>query len=70
MTFNIKFGPKPDLEKNIDLKKVEKLPFQLNLGDAPLNEEHKKRLFNLIYADQEVFSLLEEDLEFCDHLYH
>ena len=40
------------------------------MGDVPLNERQEKRLLNLIYANQEVISLSEEDLGFFDHLYH
>ena len=44
-----KFGPRPDLELDeFDFKtKLEKLPFALNIGEAPLTVEHKDGLFNL-----------------------
>ena len=39
------------------------------MGDAPLNERQDNKLLNLFYANQEVFSLSEEDFGFYDHLY-
>ena len=45
-------------------------PFWFNFMDAPLSEEEQKRLLNIIYANQEVFSLSGEDLGFCKHLHH
>ena len=43
-------------------KEVEHLPFKLNLGDVPLEKEHQAKFINLIYSNQEVFSLHDEDL--------
>ena len=66
-----KFDPKPDLDRDIDFQKVDEcLPFWLNMGDAPLNEKQGKWLLDIIYANQEVSSLSDEDLGLCDHLYH
>ena len=51
-------------------KEVEHLPFKLNLGDIPLDKEHQAKLIELIYSNQEVFSLHHEDLGYCDRLAH
>ena len=51
-------------------KQVDCLPFKLNLGDVPLEKEHQARFINLIYSNQEVFSLHDEDLGYCDRLTH
>ena len=51
-------------------QEVECLPFKLNLGDVPLEKEHQARFINLIYSNQEVFSLHDEDLGYCDKLTH
>ena len=51
-------------------EEVECLPFKLNLGDVPLEKEHQARFINLIYSNQEVFSLHDEDLGYCDKLTH
>ena len=58
------FGPHPNTHMaNFDFKKeVECLPFKLNLGDIPLEKEHQAKFINLTYSNQEVFSLLDEDL--------
>ena len=49
-------------------KEVNRLPFPLNMGTAPLNLEQKKCLINLIYDSKEVFSLYDGDLGHCDKL--
>ena len=66
------FGPRPNTDAaDFDFpKEVEHLPFKLNLGDIPLEQEHKARFINLIYSNQEVFSLHDEDLGYCDRLTH
>ena len=51
-------------------REVEHLPFKLNLGDVHLDKEHQARFINLIYSKQEVFSLHDEDLAYCDKLTH
>ena len=51
-------------------KEVECLPFKLSLGDIQLDKEHQARFINLIYSNQEVFSLHDEDLGYCDKLTH
>ena len=54
---------------DFDLKKeVECLPFKLNLGDIHLDKEHQAKFIDLIYTDQEVFSLHDEDLSYCNQL--
>ena len=49
---------------------VEHLPCRLNLGDVPLDKEHKVKFIYMIYSNQEVFSLHDEDLGYCDQLTH
>ena len=53
------FGPKADMSKDVDFQReVEHLPFQLNLMDASVNKEQQKQIMlDIIYANQEVFSL-------------
>ena len=51
-------------------QEVEHLPFKHNLEDIPLEKEHQARFINLIYSNQEVFSLHDEDLGYCDRLTH
>ena len=66
------FGPHPNTsaaEFNIQ-QEVEHLPFKLNLGDVDLEKEHQARFINLIYSNQEVFSLQDEDLGYCNKLTH
>ena len=64
------FGPHPNIDTadfNFQ-QEVECLPFKLNLGDVPLEKEHQARFINLIYSNQEVFSLHDEDLGYCNRL--
>ena len=51
-------------------KEIEHLPFKLNLADVPLDKEHQTKYINLIYSNQEVFSLHDEDLGYCNLLTH
>ena len=63
------FGARPDTKSPaFDFKKeLEQLPFELNIGDAPLTREQQ---VHLIYDHIEVFSLFDGDLGFCDALKH
>ena len=66
------FGPHPHTKVadfNFE-KEVEHLPFKLNLGDVPYDREHQAKFIYLIYTNQEVFSLSDEDLGYCDQLTH
>ena len=66
------FGPHPNTsvaDFNFQ-QEVECLPFKLNLGDVNLEKEHQARFINLIYSNQEVFSLHDEDLGYCNKLTH
>ena len=67
-----KFRPCPNTNAaDFDFQKeVEHLPFKLNLGDVLLDKEHQAKFINLIYSNQEVFSLHDEDLGYCDKLTH
>ena len=51
-------------------KELERLPFELNIGDAPLTRDQQARLIDVIYSHTEVFSLFDGDLGFCDILKH
>ena len=65
------FGPHPNTSAaDFDFQQeVECLPFKLNLGDVPLDKEHQARFINLIYSNQEVFSLHDEDLCYCNKFF-
>ena len=67
-----KFGPRPNLESDdFDFKtELEKLPFTLNIGKAPLTKEQQKRFIQLVYDNQEVFSLYDGDLGHCEKIKH
>ena len=67
-----KFGPHPDFSSpNFDfVKELDKLPFPLNLGKVELSKDQQVRFLELIYNNQSVFSLGDEDLDLCDHLKH
>ena len=66
------FGIRPNT-KNPDFnfkKELERLPFELNIGDAPLTHEQQAHLIDVIYDHTEVFSLFDGDLGFCNVLKH
>ena len=66
------FGARPNT-KNLDFnfkKELERLPFELNIGDALLTREQQACLIDMIYNHTEVFSLFDGDLGFCDVLKH
>ena len=47
------FGPHPDTNKGYNFNnEVAKLPFNFNLGDAPLNKDQQDHLLNLVYNHQ------------------
>ena len=66
------FGPHPNTKvADFDFQKeVEHLPFKLYLGDVLLDKEHQAKFINLVYSNQEVFSLHDEDLGYHDKLTH
>ena len=58
-------------DSDFDFKKeLERLPFELNIGDTPLTRKQQVRLIDVIYNHTEVFSLFDGDLGFCDILKH
>ena len=61
------FGARPNTkDPDFDFKKeLERLPFELNIGDAPLTCKQQARLIDVIYDHMEVFSLFDGDLGFC-----
>ena len=62
----------PDFESDqFEFKKeLERLPFTINIGEAPLTLEQQKRFIHLIYENQPVFSLYDGDLGFSNWLKH
>ena len=66
------FGTRPNTkDPDFDFKReLERLPFELNIGDTPLTREQQARLIDVIYDNTEVFSLFHRDLGFCDILKH
>ena len=61
------FGVRPNTkDPDFNFKKeLERLPFELNIGDAPLTREQQARLIDIIYNHTEVFSLIDGDSGFC-----
>ena len=61
------FGTRPNTkDPDFDFKKeLERLPFELNIGDTPLTRDQQARLIDVIYSHTEVFSLFDGDLGFC-----
>ena len=66
------FSPCPDTTSaDFDFKmELDRLPFTINIGKAPLSREQQSRFIDLIYDYKEVFSLYDGDLGFCDALKH
>ena len=66
------FGIRPNTKNpDFDFKKeLERLPFELNIGDAPLTREQQAHVIDVIYDHTEVFSLFDGDLGFYDVLKH
>ena len=67
-----KFGPRPNFDDpNFDFKaELKRLPFEINLGDAPFSKEQQIKFLKIIYDNQAVFSLHDGDLGYCDQLKH
>ena len=67
-----KFGLDPNFnDPDFDFKKeLSQLPFLVNMGEVNMNELKQKWFLELIYDNQSVFSLCDEDLGLCDHLKH
>ena len=68
----LKFGSRPNFNNpNFNFKKeLSWLPFPINIGEVGMTESQQKRLLKLIYDNQSVFSLCDEDLGLCDCLKH
>ena len=66
------FGARPDTKSSqFNFKEeLKRLPFELNIGEAPLTREQQARLIDIIYDHTDVFSLFDGDLGFCDALKH
>ena len=66
------FGPCPDTKVadfNFETE-MEHLPFKFNLGDITLDKEHQGKFIDMIYSNQELFSLHDEDRGDCNQLIH
>ena len=64
-----RFGERHDTRKAYDFTiEIEQLPLKFNMGDAPFTKEQQDQLLNLIYNNQQVFSIHDEDLGFCNKL--
>ena len=66
------FGARPDTKSpQFDFKReLEQLPFELNIGEAPLTHEQEAHVIDVIYDHAEVFLLFDGDLGFCNALKH
>ena len=66
------FGPQPDFnDSDLDFaKELEHFHFPVNLGDVEMMKAQQVRFLQLVYDNQSVFSLCDEDLGLCDHLKH
>ena len=66
------FGERPDTSSaDFDFQEeLKRLPFTINIGEAPLTWEQQARFIDLIYEYKEVFSLFDGDLGYCDVLKH
>ena len=66
------FGPQPNFNNpNFDFhKELKRLPFPLNLGEVEMSRAQQVRFLELIYDNQVVFLLCDEDLGLCDCLKH
>ena len=67
------FGPRMDTNlTELNFKdELDWLFFQLNIGkEASLTQEQQDHFINLVYDNQEVFSLHDEDLLYFDHIKH
>ena len=67
-----KFGPQPrfnDPHFNFQ-KELDRLPFPLSLGKVDMSKAQQTRFLELIYDNQSVFSLCDEDLGLCNRLKH
>ena len=51
-------------------KEIERLPFKMKIGEVEMTREQQVRFINLVYDNQYVFSLHDEDLGYCDRLKH
>ena len=66
------FGARPDTNSaDFDFQaELDRLPFTINIGEAPLTKEQQARFIDLIYEYREVFSLYDGDLGYCEVLKH
>ena len=67
-----KFGPQPKFnDPNFNFKReLGQLPFPMNIRDVDMSRTQQQRFLELIYDNQSMFSLCDEDLGLCDYLKH
>ena len=65
-----KFGSQPKFsDPNFNFKReLGRLPFPMNIGDMDMSRTQQQKFLELIYNNQSVFSLCDEDLGLCDCL--
>ena len=63
-------GPNTQVANFNSEKDFECLPFKLNLRDVLLSKKHQAKFINLIYSNQEFFSLHNKDLDYYNCLTH
>ena len=67
-----KFGPQPKFDSpDFDFQtELKRLLFPISLGEVEMSTAQQVRFLELIYNNQTVFSLCDEDLGLCDRLKH
>ena len=67
-----KFGPRPKFNNpNFNCEReLGWLPFPMNIGDVDMSRTQQQKFLELIYDNQSMFSLCDEDLGLCDCLKH
>ena len=67
-----KFGPCPKFNNpNFNFEReLSWLPYPMNIGDVDMSRTQQQKFLELIYDNQSMFSLCDEDLGLCDHLKH
>ena len=67
-----KFGPRPNFnDPEFDFNyELSRLPFPVNMGEVNMSELQQNWFLELIYDNQSVFSLCDEDLGLCNRLKH
>ena len=67
---NLVLNPTSMIQNSTLNMELSRLPFPVNMGEVNMSELQQKRFLELIYDNQSMFSLCDEDLGLCDHLKH